>query len=133
MNNSQLIFINIERFLPYNIIHINLSKQKLFTPPAINNMGKYIVIWWKEIALGDFYIKPNERLSEGEYRNKIATAILPVINLYARKANIDIDWNEFLLFNKIQGWAIKMESIFFFRVYERKAQICSGIRYYLYP
>ncbi len=110
-------------FLPYNIVHIDLSKQRLFTPPAINNMGKYIVLWWKEIALGDFYIEPNERLSEREYRNKIATAILPVINLYARKANIDIDRNEFLLINKIQDWAIKMEPIFSFECKKEKLEL----------
>lgn len=112
----------MKNFLPFNIIHIDLSKQKLFIPPATNNKGNYIVLWWKEIALGDFYIEPNEQLSEEEYRNRMATAILPIINSYTRKTNVDIDWNEFLLVNKIQDWAIKMEPIFSFEYMKEKPE-----------
>lgn len=112
----------MKNFLPFTIIHIDLSKQKLFVLPATNNKGNYIVLWWREIALGDFYIEPNERLSEEEYRNRMATAILPVINSYIRKTDLDIDWNEFLLVNKIQDWSIKMEPMFSFEYMKEKPE-----------
>lgn len=119
VNSNELQFwdnkflIIMKKFFPFKITHIDLSKEKSFISPATNNIGNYIVLWWKEIALGDFYIESNEQqFSEKEYRNKIAATILPVIDSYSRKINLNIDWENFLLGSKIQDWAVKMEQIF---------------------
>lgn len=102
----------MERFLPYSITHIDLSRQKKIIPPNLSEKGSYVVFWWKEIALGDFYIEPGQKLTENDYHIKIVNAILPAIEAYANKLDFDCDLRKFLLVNKVSTWNIKMEAIF---------------------
>jgi glycosyltransferase involved in cell wall biosynthesis len=113
----------MKNFSPYDIVHIDLSEQKIFVPTAVENIGIYTVLWWKEIALGDFYIEPNERFSENEYQKKIATAILSVIELYARKIGLDFDWKHFFEVNKIQNWTKEIKPLFSFEDSKEKPEI----------
>ena len=101
----------MERFFPYHIIHTDLSKQNFLFPLIKNENGNYIILWWKDIALGDFYVEPNQNLSEEEFRNKIITAILPIIDSFSKKINIEFDWQNYLLANQIQDWK-KLDSLF---------------------
>lgn len=77
----------MKSFLPYNISHIYLERQEELHVPDTKNKGNYIVFWWKEIALGDIYVEPNERLSEEEYLNKIYAAIYSTIIFYSEKSD----------------------------------------------
>jgi len=110
-DDSLQSLIKMKNFLPYAINHIDLSKQESLIPPATNNTGNYVVLWWNEVALGDFYIKPNEPFDEYEYRKRASSAILPVVQFYAGNSNFDFDWEHFFLTNAIKDWAVQMEPI----------------------
>lgn len=101
----------MEQIFSYNIIHIDLSKVDLLLPPFKNENGNYVILWWKDIALGDFYIKPNQNLYEEEFLNKIISAILPIIDSYNEKTNIKRDWRNYLITNQIQDWK-KLDLLF---------------------
>ena len=102
------------KFLPYKIQHIDLSQHSVFIAPITNGEGSYTVLWWKEIALGNFFIEPNERLSEDDYQNRIVTAILPVIDFYASKAITSpaCDWGDFSFTNNFPLWSSRLEAVF---------------------
>ncbi len=101
----------MKQVFSYNIIHLNLSKEDLFLPPIKNENGNYVILWWKDIALGDFYIEPNQNLSGEKFLSKIITAILPIIDSFNEKINIKCDWQNYLLTNQIQDWK-KLDSLF---------------------
>ncbi len=99
-------------FLQYKISHIHLNDQQNLSKPETNNQGNYIVFWWKEIALGDLFIEPNQLLSEEEYLNKLLTAIHPAIIFYSKNsANLDENRKEYFKRNNLEDWKKDLEII----------------------
>lgn len=101
----------MKQVFSYIIIHLDLSKEDFFLPSIKNENGNYVILWWKDIALGDFYIEPNQNLSGEKFLSKIITAILPIIDSFNGKINIKCDWQNYLLTNQIQDWK-KLDSLF---------------------
>ena len=104
----------MKKFFPYNIVHIDLSEELEFLCPDTDEKGSYTVLWWKEIALGSFFLEPAEPVPENEYHDKIITAILPVIRFYESKsqAGAACDWDEFSLTSDIPVWKSRLETVF---------------------
>jgi glycosyltransferase involved in cell wall biosynthesis len=79
--------IDLKNFKPYKIIHLDLSLLKDFKYIPTPNEGKYIVIWWKNIPLGEVYISPGLLLSASDLQIKIIYAVLPALNKYSATVN----------------------------------------------
>ncbi len=102
----------MKNFQPYDIIHIHLEQPKIFTLPSKDGNGKYIVAWWKEIAMGQFFIESNAEINEKEYKTKIGSAIIGAMEFYEKKANsVPIDWKTWLLCHNLEDWQSKMREI----------------------
>ncbi|MEP7230436.1 MAG: glycosyltransferase [Ginsengibacter sp.] len=102
----------MKNFKPYDIIHIHLEQPQIFTLPPKDGNGKYIVVWWKEIAMGQFFIESNAEIDEKEYKTKIASAIIGAMESYEKKANsAPIDWKTWLLNHNLEEWQSKMGEI----------------------
>ncbi len=102
----------MKNFKPYDIIDIHLEQPKIFTLPPKDGNGKYIVVWWKEIALGQFFIESNVEIDQKEFKAKITSAIIGTIEFYEKKANgVRIDWKTWLLNHNLEEWQSKMREI----------------------
>jgi glycosyltransferase involved in cell wall biosynthesis len=77
----------MRNFKPYRVVHLDLSTQKDFKYNPVPGEGKYLVIWWKNIPLGEVYILPGHILSVKDYHTKIIHAVLPAINSYSIESN----------------------------------------------
>ena len=102
----------MQKFLPYKITHTDLSSHDNLTAPATNNDGSYIIIWWKNIVLGDFLIEPRQTTGKTSFCKMVIDAILPVVEFYGSKVELNYNWRNFLTRNSVTDWKIKMEEIF---------------------
>jgi glycosyltransferase involved in cell wall biosynthesis len=95
-------------FPPYNIHHIHLDNS--LTMPVIDakEKGNYLVFWWKDIGLGQFFIEPGTQLSASEYYPQLVNAIRPAIAFYLLYTDIpDSNWDNWLINNHYEdffGW-----------------------------
>ena len=102
----------MKNFRPYDIIHLNLYESENLQLTVKNNNGKYIVIWWKEIALGQFFIKPEKVFDEKEYKAQIVSAITGTIEFYEKKMNgVSLDLETWLLNHNPEDWQNKLRHI----------------------
>jgi len=86
----------MKTFPPYHINHIYLNDTIVSPELDVKEKGNYLVFWWKDIALGQFFIEPNKPLSEKEYNEQLANAIRPAIDFYSKNGNItDNEWGIF--------------------------------------
>ncbi len=103
----------MKKFLPYNIIHIHLNEVKIFSIPETYNKGNYIVIWLNEIVLGEFYIEPNIKMSDKEYKDKIVSEVIKNIEFYEKEITYDfIDRESWLSTHSISDWQSRLKKIF---------------------
>jgi glycosyltransferase involved in cell wall biosynthesis len=102
------------KFQPYKIQNIDLCQEAGFSAPITIGEGCYTVLWWKEIALGNFFIEPDEIVSDNDYHDKIVATILPVANFYENKNKTGpaVDWNEFSLTAYVPLWKSRLERVF---------------------
>ncbi len=102
----------MKNFRPYDIIHLNLYESENLQLPIKNNNGKYIVLWWKEIALGQFFIKPGRVFDEKEYKAQIASAIAGTIEFYEKKMkDVSFDSEAWLINSNPEDWQNKLQHI----------------------
>ena len=102
----------MKKFRPYDIIHINLYKPENFQLTVKNNTGKYIVIWWKEIALGQFFTEPETVFDDRKYKLRFVSAIIGTIEFYDNKLNgVSVDWENWLLNHSPEDWQNKLQHI----------------------
>lgn len=102
----------MKKFRPYDIIHINLNDPENLQLPAKNNNGKYIVIWWEEIAMGQFFIAPEIVFDNKEYKGRIVSAIIDTIQFYGKKINgVSLDLETWLLNHNPEDWQNKLPHI----------------------
>ncbi len=110
----------MKKFRPYDIIHINLYEPKNLLLPAKDNNGKYILIWWKEIALGQFFIDPETVFDDKEYKAQIVSTIIDTIEFYEKKINgVSIGWETWLLNHNPEDWQNKLQYIFEPFIYQK--------------
>lgn len=102
----------MQKFRPYDIIHVNLFEPENLQLPPGNNRGKYIVVWWKEIALGHFFIAPEIAVDDKAYKAQIVSALNGAMQSYEKKINgVCLDWQTLLLNQKGEDWQDKLKQI----------------------
>jgi glycosyltransferase involved in cell wall biosynthesis len=72
------------RFYPYHISHLHLNGDQIVPPELVNNAA-YVVIWWKEIPLGELFIEQGKTFSSKEYYYLVIDAISATVDQYAAK------------------------------------------------
>lgn len=72
-------------FLTYIIRHIDLNKSLVFPEFKTNGRGNYLVFWWNNIGLGQFFINPYQHISGGNY--SITCGVLQRWPLYTKSAS----------------------------------------------
>ncbi|MEP6583933.1 MAG: glycosyltransferase family 2 protein [Ginsengibacter sp.] len=103
----------MKKFLPYNIVHIDLNELEDPVVPEKYLTGNYIVIWLKEIALGQFFLEPDVIMDGKEFKNKIASEIIKTIEHYEKEITYDFADRKTWLFNhSIAKWQIRLDNIF---------------------
>ena len=96
---------------PYIIEHINLEK-KGFNFELSKKNRYYLVLWWKEIPLGELFIEAGQQPGK-ELQNKIVEAIEPAIEFYmARQQLKEVNYKNAFLENDNRGFTNGMEKIF---------------------
>ncbi len=103
----------MKSFRPYDINHIDLNERTVSALPAAQYQGSYNVIWWKDIALGDFYVDHDERPKEMDLSRRCAEAVRPAAAWYAERAEEKAELNLFARDQKIDDWTERFEKIFF--------------------
>ena len=98
------------KFPPYHIKHINLHQQPETPALDLGQSGHYLVFWWREIPLGHLFIKPQEKLSEKDYYQKLKLAIRPALQQYAKEP-AKAQTCEALLEQNQAAWSRCMEEI----------------------
>lgn len=99
-------------FQPYDIIHLNFHELQYLQLPGNNSHGKYVVCWYKTVALGDFYVEPGVELSVEKFRNDIIKAITPALEFYQSKESIElVPWHNWLSKNQPEYWSTKIENV----------------------
>jgi glycosyltransferase involved in cell wall biosynthesis len=78
----------LKNFKPYKIIHLDLSAVEDYNLPYSQDEGKYIVIWWQTIPLGELFISPGHSISQSDLFAKILKTIKPALQNYSKKTNI---------------------------------------------
>ncbi len=77
-----------------------------------NEKGNYLVFWWRDIALGQFFIEPGKLLDEKEYTERLINAVKPAIDFYAKNENITNDgWEHWLANKMFEAWNAWMETL----------------------
>src|SRR5689334_8343891 len=69
-------------FYPYHISHLHLNSDQVVPPEVVNNAA-YVVIWWKEIPLGELFIEQGTTFNSKEYYYKVIDAISATVDQYA--------------------------------------------------
>jgi len=99
-------------FPSYNIHHIYLNSSLAMPAIDVEGQGHYLVFWWKDIGLGEFFVEPGKPLSESEYHEKLANAIRPAITFYLRYSDIsDSKWEYWLSHNHYDDFFSWMEIV----------------------
>ncbi|GAB3299245.1 glycosyltransferase family 2 protein [Hymenobacter humi] len=94
----------------YHITHVYLDRQSDWLPPARVRQGNYVVFWWKAIALGHLFIKPNQALLAEAYHTALAAAISPAIEHYAGLQQASgTPWQAWLPEQDYERWGAWME------------------------
>ncbi|ALI99906.1 glycosyltransferase family 2 protein [Rufibacter tibetensis] len=102
----------MEVHAPYHISHVYLDKQLLTLPKLkTEQQGNYLVFWWDQIALGHVFLEPDQELPLTEYLQKLAKAIEPAVNQYANSSNYMVDWQQWIVNQKPEDWAVWMQAI----------------------
>lgn len=78
----------MNKFLPFNCVHFNLGEPSGWTLPVLEDHGYYVVIWWKSIPLGDFFVNPGETLHPENFSKRVLHAVSPTLNHYAKSADV---------------------------------------------
>lgn len=90
------------------ITHVSLASQLLTCPAAQPGQGHYVVVWWKEIALGHLFLEPNQSLTEAAYEAALLAAITPAVQHYAAQQHCAGDpWQQWLGqrdFERLGAW-----------------------------
>ncbi|WP_224996725.1 glycosyltransferase family 2 protein [Cesiribacter sp. SM1] len=76
-------------FPPYHIHHLYLNQQQAMPSLSPAEEGHYLVFWWEELPLGHVFIEPGQKISEKEYYKKLAAAIAPAVEQYAKKRGME--------------------------------------------
>jgi cellulose synthase/poly-beta-1,6-N-acetylglucosamine synthase-like glycosyltransferase len=92
----------------YAITQVGLDSQ-LFTRPVVQpGQGSYVVVWWKEIALGHVFLEPDQLLTEAAYEAALIAAITPAVQHYAAQQHRTSDsWQQWLAqrdFERVGAW-----------------------------
>jgi glycosyltransferase involved in cell wall biosynthesis len=88
-------------FPPYTIHHIYLNSTLAMPALDVDERGNYLVFWWKDTGLGQFFIEPDKLLAEDEYYEQLITVIKPTIAFYLKDAAITGDEWVYWLTNKM--------------------------------
>ena len=98
---------------PYSIIHVPLHEQLSSPVPDIGKEGRYVVFWWKDYALGDFYLEPEKNLLAKKYGHELIKIIEPAILFYSQNSHfIASNWKQYLLDQDLEQWNAFMEQVF---------------------
>lgn len=100
-------------YLPYLVGHIHLNNLHTLPVPDNFQKGNYLVFWWKKIPLGHVFIKPNEKISEKEYYQRIITALQPTLDYYLKKQSgaALVSWPQWLLDHNLPALNTWLETI----------------------
>jgi glycosyltransferase involved in cell wall biosynthesis len=102
----------MKKFPSYQIHHIHLDNTLSLPALDANKKGNYLVFWWGDIALGQFFIEPDKSLSEKEGTALLISAIKPAIDFYSKNGNVaDNEWQNLLtlqMFEHWKGWMTKL-------------------------
>lgn len=78
------------KYLPYIIHHIQLENGfKVIFDRLTAGKKYYLVFWWKEVPLGDWYFKLEKDFKSTQLIEKIAEIIKPVIKFYGAWQELD--------------------------------------------
>ena len=70
------------KFYPYHITHLHLNAEEI-TPPDVANNAAYVVLWWKEIPIGELFIEQGATLTSRDFTQEVIKAIAPAVDQYA--------------------------------------------------
>ncbi len=99
--------------MPYDIIQMNLYTRENLLLPAKANNGKYSIVWWKNIALGHFFMETEAVFDEREYKDRVISAIIKTVKFYEKKSQVAelIDLEKWLRDRDPGEWQNKLQQI----------------------
>ncbi|MES2891469.1 MAG: glycosyltransferase [Bacteroidota bacterium] len=87
---------------PYSIHHIDLYKQLDLPSISTANKGNYVVFWWQQMPLGQFFLEPGAALNERSYVERLVETISLAVKFYCSKHNVkEADWKGWILRKQI--------------------------------
>lgn len=99
-------------FPPYIIEHIHFEKRGLDFHFALQVEEQYyLILWWKEIPLGELFIESGQRAAK-DLPNKILAAIEPAMDFYLCGRQISSNYKSAWLADDGVEFASEMEKIF---------------------
>ncbi|HEY4324712.1 MAG TPA: glycosyltransferase [Mucilaginibacter sp.] len=102
----------MKEFPPYTIHHIYLNNSLAMPELDVVEKGNYLIFWWREIGLGQFFIEPGKPISENEYFEQLITAIKPTLEFYLGDSDITgTEWEYWLTQQVFDAWSNWMEVI----------------------
>jgi glycosyltransferase involved in cell wall biosynthesis len=97
------------KFYPYTIHHIQLNNDIGVRELDVNKQGNYLVFWWMDIGLGQFYLEPGKSITKSQYLEKLIEAIKPAIQYYEYTTAISAGkWEIWLLSGDKDNWQLTM-------------------------
>lgn len=97
---------------PYQIAHIHLNLEQALPAFARQQQGQYVVFWWRDIALGHLFIKPDQALTAADSWAALLAAIAPAVQHYAAQQPADSSQWQSLAQQDFARWSAWMETIF---------------------
>jgi glycosyltransferase involved in cell wall biosynthesis len=91
--------------ISYHIHHLNLTSG-LHLPDLLDmEQGQYLVFWWKSMAVGHVFVEPNAELTLPELLNKVAAALGPAVDFYAKQSGLpNWPWRMWIEQEETQKW-----------------------------
>lgn len=72
------------KFYPYDITHLHLNGDQIIAPDVASNAA-YVVIWWRDIPVGELFIERGTSFSSKEFYYLVIDAIKETVDQYAIK------------------------------------------------
>ncbi len=103
----------MNRYKPYKISHINLALDQDLPELSTVSQGNYIVFWWNDIALGDWYLQPAIKITGDIYFERLTASIKKGVEYYSAKHNLrGANWQQWLKEKDFKKWNAWMDTIF---------------------
>jgi glycosyltransferase involved in cell wall biosynthesis len=81
----------MNNYKPFITTPFFLDQESSWKNETHKERGYYVVVWWENIPLGDFFIHAGENLNQYHFEQRLVHAITPAILHYNKAENISLN------------------------------------------